>query len=133
MELFEDGKIAWSKHFGYECSSKGDKRFSAFYAKLEDGRTIEEWYQCDVKGYDTGGTNWRLGKGNPPLGQVTAKQLWESYLQLWQRWAKLHPIEMAELRAQAKPYDNMLSDTFATSDINQAHALATILNDSLRS
>lgn len=35
----------------YEVSSKGDKRFSAFYARLKDGRTIEEAYQLDVKGY----------------------------------------------------------------------------------
>ena len=48
---------------GYEVSSKGDKRFSALYARMLDGRTIEEHYQCDVKGYDVGGTNWKLGKG----------------------------------------------------------------------
>lgn len=30
-----------------ECSSKGDKRFSAFYARLQNnlGRSIEEIYQ----------------------------------------------------------------------------------------
>jgi hypothetical protein len=29
----------------YEVSSRGDKRFSALYAKLSDGRTIEQAYQ----------------------------------------------------------------------------------------
>ena len=47
----------WSRRGGYECSSKGDKRFSAFTARLPDGRTIEEHYQCDIKSYEPGGTN----------------------------------------------------------------------------
>ena len=55
--------ITWSRFGGYECSSKGDARFSAFRARMPDGRSIEEWYQCDVKGYDPGGTAWRSGKG----------------------------------------------------------------------
>ncbi len=38
----------YSKHFGYEVSSIGDIRFSALFARLEDGRTIEQHYQCDV-------------------------------------------------------------------------------------
>lgn len=41
----------WSKNDGYECSSAGDFRFSAFYAIMPDGRSIEQHYQCDVKGY----------------------------------------------------------------------------------
>ena len=33
-------KFQWARFAkgGYECSSKGDKRFSAFYALLSDGR-----------------------------------------------------------------------------------------------
>jgi len=37
----------------YEVSTAGDSRFSALNAKLKDGRTIEEAYQLDVKGYRT--------------------------------------------------------------------------------
>ena len=39
-----------SKTTHYECSSKGDGRFSAFNAELwtHQGRTIEQVYQCDV-------------------------------------------------------------------------------------
>lgn len=51
----------------YEVSSKGDTRFSALNAKLKDGRTIEEAYQLDVKGYRAQGDNWRLGKGKAPI------------------------------------------------------------------
>ena len=35
----------------YEVSTAGDSRFSALNAKLKDGRTIEEAYQLDIKGY----------------------------------------------------------------------------------
>jgi hypothetical protein len=43
----------WAVEFenGYEVSTVGDKRFSALVAKLKDGRTIEEAYQLDVKGF----------------------------------------------------------------------------------
>ena len=56
-------KFTWQRFGGYECGSKGDNRFSAFNAVLRDGRAIEQHYQCDVKGYDPGGKNWKLGKG----------------------------------------------------------------------
>lgn len=51
----------------YEVSSKGDKRFSAFYARLSDGRSIEEAYQLDIKGYRRLGNSPMLGKGKPPM------------------------------------------------------------------
>ena len=118
--------IKFSRRGGYECSSKGDKRFSAFYAVMPDGRTIEQHYQCDVKGYDLGGTNWRLGKGKPPLD--TSKDLWVEYLALWLTWAKLNPTLIEELRGHAVKHNHILSDCFASTPVNQARALATILN-----
>ena len=80
-------KYTWARRGGYEVSSKGDTRFSALNALLEDGRTIEMHYQCDPspvgKGFDPGGTNWRLGKGkNPKDPNMTREQLWEKYLGL---------------------------------------------------
>ena len=69
----------WSRYGGYECSTRGDRRFSAFTALLHDGRTIEQHYQCDIKGYQPGGRNWRLGKGKPPIRQT---DLWEEYLSM---------------------------------------------------
>lgn len=118
-------KFTWQRFGGYECSSKGDNRFSAFNAKLRDGRTIEEHYQCDVKSYDPGGKNWRLGKGKPPLKDVN---LYEEYLQLWKYWATDNIPLMRELYHLARKEGYILSDRFATSEINQARALADILN-----
>lgn len=116
----------WSRFDGYECSSKGDSRFSALYARMQDGRSLEAHYQCDVKGYQPGGINWRLGKGKPPLD--TSKNLWEAYLELWMQWAYYQEPLMHELMWHAKRHSNLLSDRFATTSVNQAHALATILN-----
>lgn len=116
----------WNRRGGYECSSKGDKRFSAFCAYMPDGRTIEQHYQCDVKGYQPGGSNWRLGKGKPPLDPN--KDLYAEYLGLWKVWAEKNPHLIEELRMLAGSKNNTLSDCFATSQVNQARALADILN-----
>ena len=115
----------WSRTGGYECSSKGDKRFSAFNAIMPDGRSIEQHYQCDVKGYDPQGTNWRLGKGKPPLRDV---DLWSQYLMLWTVWAVNNPIAINELKELVDNRNHVLSDMFAHTPINQARALAEILN-----
>lgn len=120
-------KFGWARFGGYECSSYGDRRFSALFARLEDGRTIEQHYQCDVKGYDPGGTNWRLGKGRPPLNQNA--DMWTAYLMLWRHWAKMNPQLVEKLRVLAMESGGMLADRFATTPVNQAHALATILNE----
>ena len=122
-------RVTWSKSGGYECSTKGDKRFSAMCARMPDGRTIEQWYQCDVKMYQPGGTDWRLGKGKPPRFLFPEDQLWEMYLSLWRLWA-CHNVELIkELNQKAKEHNNVLSDCFASSKINQARALSTILSE----
>lgn len=116
---------------GYECSSRGDERFSAFNAILHDGRSIEMHYQCDVKGYDLGGTNWRLGKGKPPVFHMNEDYLFYRYYRLWEIWAIGNPDliqELAELSSKA-PYNHTLYDCFAKTRINQANALCIILNN----
>lgn len=120
--------FTWARRseVGYEVSSKGDKRFSAFNAVLFDGRTIEQHYQCDVKGYDIGGTNWRLGKGKPSLKEVN---LFDEYLSLWGLWAKDNIPLMRVLYIAAKEKGYTLTDCFATTEVNQAHALSIILNN----
>lgn len=110
---------------GYEVSSKGDKRFSALYARMPDGRTIEEHYQCDVKGYDVGGTNWKLGKGKPPINKVTDP--WSYYLLLWVVWT-MHNVDQIDDLKEKMGNRRVLTDCFASSDVNQARALAVILN-----
>lgn len=119
-------RYSWRRRGGYECSSKGDSRYSAFSAKLPDGRTIEEHYQCDVKGYDPGGRNWRLGKGNPPLDRSI--DLFAAYLGLWEVWARRNPSLMQELARLADTREGVLSDCFASTPVNQAHALSVLLN-----
>ena len=134
MDLFGgiyNQTVYWSAKAtdGYECSTKGDKRFSALCATMPDGRTIEMHYQCDVKGWQPGGTDWRFGKGLPAVDGSSRAELWSKYLALWEEWAKHHTQELEELRALAHQHNSTLSDRFATSPINQAHALATILNN----
>lgn len=125
------GRYKSARRGGYEVSSVGDRRFSAMYARLGDGRTIEEHYQCDVKGYDPGGVNWRLGKGKPPLDPSI--DLWQAYLGLWLQWAKGNEDLLSRLgryldENEAK-YALTLSDCFAKTPINQAAALAWLLNN----
>lgn len=120
-------KFRYSRHSGYECSSKGDYRFSALFARLPEGRTIEEIYQGDVKGFDPGGTRWWLGKGKQPLVWMTRKDLWTAYFSLWEQWAEANPHLMDELRCRVLEHGGVVRDSFATSDINQARALAELL------
>jgi hypothetical protein len=74
-----------------EVSSEGDKRFSAFYAKV-DGRSIEEWYQA-AKVFHNGmefvtGLNWREAKGRKPVNNTEVRKL---YSELWDRYIAEHP------------------------------------------
>lgn len=111
---------------GYELSSHGDKRFSALFARLKDGRTIEEAYQLDVKGYRAFSNQWRDGKGKPPL---VARDTWPEYLGLWQQWAQENPALIEDLRLKSQ--GKVLTDKFASTPISQARALAVVLNGSL--
>lgn len=68
----------------YECSSKGDKRFSAFYARV-NGKSIEEQYQA-AKIFEDGftGLTWKEAKGRNPINieevSILYKKLWRQYL-----------------------------------------------------
>lgn len=103
---------------GYEVSSRGDRRFSALYARLPDGRTIEDaWGQA--KGYADG----RAAKGRPAL--TPDFDYWATYKGLWSQWANANPGLMQELAvaSQGQP----LVDRFARTENNQARALAELL------
>ena len=121
----------WSRYApvgkGYECSTQGDKRFSALNARLSDGRTIEEAYQLDVKGYRVQGENWQLGKGKPPLKPMPVEALYQQYKTLWQQWADENPVLIETLAIAAK--GKVLTDRFAATPISQARALADLLNE----
>lgn len=122
----------WQRLGGYEVTTKGDARFSALHAKMPDGRTIEQWYQCDVKAYDIGGTDWVKGKGKPPMLPYLPGHLYHQYLALWRIWAVHNPSLLVELYEKTK-HERVLSDRFANDkqlhSVNQARALAQIMNE----
>ena len=118
--------FTWKRKGGYEVSSKGDKRFSAFYAYLPDGCSVEYHYQVNIKGY----VSIQEGKGKPPVDLTTTREAqWRAYLGLWRVWAHSHIPLMRELYLKAKEKDYCLSDCFASTEINQARALSVILNE----
>lgn len=113
----------WERHNlnGYECSSKGDKRFSALYATI-NGQTIEYLYQVKIKGYPS----IKEGKGNPPLTNLTPEDTWQCYLGLWRAYFQQNPLLYIELR---KTRDGTtFTDCFATTEINQARAISELVN-----
>lgn len=70
-----------------ECSSKGDKRFSAFYARIKclNNRSIEEIYQsCKIFEDGSTGLSWRDAKGKVAVNQAECNKiyslLWDSYI-----------------------------------------------------
>lgn len=78
-----------------ECSSKGDKRFSAFYAKV-DGKSIEEQYQ-GYKIFQDGRSNlnWRVAKGMHPLNMAECMNY---YSELWDRYIQENPELLVVLK-----------------------------------
>lgn len=115
------------KDEGYELSSQGDRRFSALFSCLKDGRTIEQAYQLDVKGYRVEGNDWRLGKGKLAINGKNPDQLWDDYVNLWRQWTQENPAILEDLREKAS--GKILTDKFASSPVSQARALALILNE----
>jgi len=79
-----------------ECSSKGDKRFSAFFARI-NGKTIEEQYQAH-KIFADGTTNlhWRKAKGRKPVNAELCAQF---YSKLWDQYIAENPELLPILKA----------------------------------
>lgn len=101
---------------GYEVSSRGDKTYSAFNAKLSDGRSIEQAYQ-EAKG---------TGKGQP--AKDPNFDYWGTYKGLWNQWASENPQLIQELKT--KSAGKVLTDQFASTENNQARALSEIIGNS---
>lgn len=107
-----------------ECSSRGDIRFSAFYAKV-NGKSIEEQYQA-AKVFADGSTglSWRQSKGRKAVNQVEVADL---YSRLWDQYIAEHP-ELLVVLKQASG----LSDMFGQAGhCCQATELWRIANDRL--
>jgi hypothetical protein len=90
-----------------ECSSKGDRRFSAFFARV-GGVSIEDAYQA-AKIFEDGSTGltWREAKGKKAVNQEQCTVL---YSQLWDRYIAEHP-ELRETLLSASG----VSDVFGQS------------------
>ncbi len=90
-----------------ECSSKGDKRFSAFCARIKakDNKSIEELYQA-FKIFEDGSTNlsWKQAKGKTP---VNISDCIVFYNRLWLEYLEENP-QLKDVVKQAKG----LSDIF---------------------
>ena len=126
------GVFTWERYGGYECSSKGDKRFSAFFATMPDGRSLECHYQLDnsCKAWNHGGSNWKLGKGRPPKVKMTNQELYDAYKALWAVWVAEHLELFAEVaEIVLDKHQGVFSDMFAKTNINQARALADLANE----
>lgn len=71
-----------------ECSSRGDKRFSAFYARVH-GKSIEEIYQSfKIFADGSTGLTWREAKGRKAVNQADCTKL---YAGLWDDYIADHP------------------------------------------
>jgi hypothetical protein len=84
-----------------ECSSRGDKRFSAFYTRLRwhGGKSIEEIYQAAkkfcVNGVVVSGLSWREAKGREAINQ---KEVAALYSDLWDDYIAENPDLLPVLR-----------------------------------
>ena len=89
-----------------ECSSRGDKRFSAFYARLKayDNRSIEEIYQA-AKVFEDGSTglSWRQAKGRKPVNIDEVRRL---YSYLWDMYIIENPELLQVLLGASGVSDN---------------------------
>jgi len=107
-----------------ECSTRGDRRFSAFHARPTTlkGRSIEEAYQA-MKILPDGRTNlsWREAKGHRAVNHadcVTAYTLW------WREWVSEQNLMPVLIAASG------LSDMFGREgSVCQADVLWTLRNE----
>lgn len=111
-----------------ECSSKGDKRFSAFYARLwkRGGHSIEEIYQA-AKTFEDGrtGLGWREAKGKRA---INAEEVATLYALLWDEYVQENPVLISVLKEASG-----LSDIFGNpGSVCQATELWRIRNEALR-
>lgn len=90
-----------------ECSSRGDNRFSAFYARIKkrNNLSIETIYQATKKFVDgSSNLSWRQAKGRKPVNIDECTLL---YTNLWEEYIEENP-ELGQVLCRASG----LSDIF---------------------
>lgn len=105
-----------------ECSSKGDKRFSAFYAKVKAwGKvdSIENHYQMCKRFGDYKPSNWKDAKGKQPTHiELNGKEYDLKYLSHWYKMLWVNYLDnQPELVEYAKGFDEY-NDIFKGKSLN---------------
>jgi len=108
-----------------ECSTKGDRRFSAFCARIygRNGKSIEEIYQA-AKVFENGetGLTWQEAKGRVPINRNEVARL---YSQLWDEYIDENPLLLEVLKMMSG-----VSDMFGQRNhVCQATELWRIKNE----
>lgn len=116
-----------------ECSSKGDKRFSAFYARVERNgirRSIEDWYQR-AKILDDGSrpVDWRDGKGKVPRNVTEVREL---YRELWILYFNQNPDLLAVI-AEYKGFTDIFGQPGHACQAEEIYRIWTEINSGLDS
>jgi len=108
-----------------ECSSRGDKRFSAFHARIKsiDNKSIEEIYQYSKILEDgSTGLTWKQAKGRKAVNQEECSTI---YSLLWDEYIDENPELLAVIKNASG-----LSDMFGqASHCCQATELWRIRNN----
>lgn len=118
-----------------ECSSAGDRRFSAFYARVQlagQVQSIEDWYQLSKRWEgEPAPTDWRQAKGRYPdyleiLGvrvPVALMSAWYDYL--WFVYLSRSP----HLVAHASQFDHFTDRYARRGGVSQARSIRTYVKD----
>jgi len=136
-------RIAGSNEKGYEISFKGDdKRFCPNIARLNNGKTIDEVFLLDIKGYRAMGYTAEdlykkddqgkyLIKYNRPLNNITASEEYRMYKALWEQFFYENPSLLRSLYKEAKGC--VLTDQYARVDhaTEPIRVISEIINDKL--
>jgi len=89
-----------------ECSTRGDRRFSAFCARIKgrENKSIEEIYQgAKVFSDGTTGLNWKTAKGRKPINIEDISKL---YSLLWDEYIEENP-ELMDMISNASGFSDM--------------------------
>lgn len=102
-----------------ECSSKGDKRFSAFYAKVF-GKSIESLYQAH-KIFEDGSSDlsWRSAKGRKPVNVEDCRKY---YSILWIYYFKTNP-ELLEVIKKYRGFSDIFGQKGHASQAEEIYRI----------
>lgn len=124
LPVYNHGRFAPAGLEPYEISIDGDERFCPTLATLSDGRSVEEAFQLDVKGYRDLGNDWRQGVGKPSRRHTV--DLWHEYKALWVCWSNENPGLIDSLATLAA--GKCLTNKYEVHQVSPTRALAEILN-----